>query len=76
MIKFINLEMFLIYCDYSQRCWIRRTIGILDLHKVTHKDLEPFDYLGMLCIVPIEETRDTILVDWEVEWLLEVSDCQ
>ncbi|KAN0071922.1 hypothetical protein V8E54_009651 [Elaphomyces granulatus] len=46
---------------------------VLDLHKVTHRDLESFD---MLCIVPIEETRDTILVDWEVEWLLEVSDCQ
>jgi hypothetical protein len=38
------------------------------------KNLEPCDYLGMLCIVPIEETRDAILVDWGVEWLLEVSD--
>ena len=37
------------------------------------KNLEPCDYLGMLCIVPIEETRDATLVDWG-EWLSEVSD--
>jgi hypothetical protein len=48
---------------------------ILGLHKVTYKNCEP-RIIGInsvvaakLYIVPIEKTGDSVLVDWQVEWL-------
>jgi len=49
--------------------------NVLDLHKVIYKTNEP-RIIGInsvaakkLYIVPVEKTGDTVLVDWQVQWL-------
>jgi hypothetical protein len=48
---------------------------VLDLHKVIYETYEP-RIIGLnsvaaekLYIVPVEKTGDTVLVDWQVQWL-------
>ena len=48
---------------------------VLDLHKVIYETHEP-RIIGLnsvaaekLYIVPVEKTGDTVLVDWQVQWL-------